>query len=385
MELDITTLPSDLDKASLVGRVWANGGPAVVTVHGGNILDLTALYPTMADLINDPSKLTSGIQGGLPVICSVEELLQNSVEASRDPAKPWLLAPVDLQAIKACGVTFVRSMLERVIEEQADGVPERAAALRAEMGSAIGAELSNIVPGSDAAKAIKTTLSEKGMWSQYLEVGLGPDAEVFTKAQPLSAVGAGADIGIHPSSSWNNPEPELVMIVDADAKIVGVTLGNDVNLRDVEGRSALLLGRAKDNNGSCAIGPFIRLLDEDYTLDDARKSVIGLTVSGEDGFILDGESNAAEISRDVADLVAQAFDCHQYPDGAALFTGTMFTPIKDRGAEGDGFTHHTGDVVTIFSDRLGALTNRVLPSDQVAPWTFGIRALMSNLRERGLI
>src|SRR5690606_27366505 len=105
-----------------------------------------------------------------------------------------------------------------------------------------------------------------GVWSQYLEVAIGKDAEIFTKTQPMASVGFGAQIGIHPESHWNNPEPEVVLAVARTGKIRGATLGNDVNLRDYEGRSALLLGEAKDQNASCAIGPFIRLFDETFSL-----------------------------------------------------------------------------------------------------------------------
>lgn len=388
MEIDGSVLPVDAEKATLVGRAWIegpDGGPAIVTLRDGQLLDLTPHVPTMSHLLNHPDPVAVTRRDDLAPLGAIGTILENSREAARDPAHPWLLSPFDLQALKACGVTFVRSMLERVIEEQARGVPEKAARFRDELSTVIGAEISSVVPGSDEARAVKEALSEKGLWSQYLEVGLGPDAEVFTKAQPMSSVGLGADIGVHPVSTWSNPEPEVVMVANAAGVIVGATLGNDVNLRDVEGRSALLLGRAKDNNGSCALGPFIRLFDDGYGLSDARATVVHLTVKGEDGFNLEGASDAREISRDMADLVAQTFDCHHYPDGLALFTGTMFAPIQDRDAPGMGFTHHPGDIVTIADDRLGKLVNTVKTSDKVAPWTFGITALMENLRRRGLI
>ncbi|WP_425407467.1 fumarylacetoacetate hydrolase family protein [Hwanghaeella sp.] len=390
-------LPEDAAEASLVGRVWVpellsasgeeipGGGPCVVLVRDGVALDLTPHTPTMAHLLNHPEPLKLLEAEDLAPLGPIGDIIANSQPAGRDPRKPYLLSPFDLQALKACGVTFVRSMLERVIEEQAKGAPERAAALREELSEVIGAEIRNIKPGSPEAAKVKETLSEKGLWSQYLEVGLGPDAEVFTKAQPMASVGAGADVGLHPSSTWNNPEPEVVMVARADGVIVGATLGNDVNLRDVEGRSALLLGRAKDNNGSCALGPFIRLFDSGFGLNDARAAVVALTVEGEDGFVLKGDSHAAEISRDMADLVSQAFDCHHYPDGLALFTGTMFAPIQDRDAPGQGFTHKMGDIVTISSPRFGALVNRVGNAGEIAPWTFGTSALMDNLAKRGLL
>ena len=397
MKMSDNILPVDSAEASLVGRVWVpeaksasgeglpDGGPCVVVLRDGLVLDLTPHVPTMAHLLNHPEPLKLLETSDLAPLGSVGDIIANSPVDERDSAKPYLLSPFDLQALKACGVTFVSSMLERVIEEQAKGAPERAAALRGELSEAIGAEIKNIQPGSPEAAKVKETLSAKGMWSQYLEVGLGPDAEVFTKAQPMASVGVGADVGLHPSSTWNNPEPEVVMVARADGVIVGATLGNDVNLRDVEGRSALLLGRAKDNNGSCALGPFIRLFDGGFGLNDARSAVVSLTVEGEDGFILKGESNAAEISRDMADLVSQAFDCHHYPDGLALFTGTMFAPIQDRDAPGQGFTHKMGDIVTMSSPRFGALVNSVGNAGEIAPWTFGTSALMENLVKRGLL
>jgi len=284
-------------------------------------------------------------------------------------------------------VTFAVSLLERVIEEQAKGDPSRAEALRAQLQATIGTDLSDIVPGSEAAQRLKTELSARGLWSQYMEVGIGPDAEVFTKSQPMSAVGHGADIGLHPTSHWNNPEPEIVLAVNSRAEIVGATLGNDVNLRDIEGRSALLLGKAKDNNASCAIGPFIRLFDDTYSLDTLRACEVNMLIEGvDDGFILEGSSRMREISRDPLDLVAQTCGAHhQYPDGFMLFLGTMFSPIKDRDAEGGGFTHHLGDKVGISTPSLGTLVNTVQRSDAITPWTFGVRALYANLARRGLL
>lgn len=297
-----------------------------------------------------------------------------------------LLAPVDLQAIKAAGVTFADSMLERVIEEQAKGDPLRAQEIRSRLAPVLGDSLRGLVAGSQQAASVKALLQEMGLWSQYLEVGIGPDAEIFTKAQPMSAVGCGALVGLHPISSWNNPEPEVVLAVRADGRIVGATLGNDVNLRDVEGRSALLLGKAKDNNASCAIGPFIRLFDETFTLDDLRRVKVSLNVQGEDGFEMSGESPMEAISRSPENLVSQMLNrSHQYPDGAVLFLGTMFAPVKDRHSAGLGFTHEIGDRVEISTPKLGRLINWVERSDACPEWTFGVRALIRNLAGRGLL
>ena len=375
--------------ANLVGRAWLPqaGGPAVIAIRDGRVVDITSTQTaTMRDLCEapDPASLAKSAEGR--DIGSVEDLLANSDEATRDSGKPWLLAPVDLQAVKAAGVTFVVSLLERVIEEQARGNPEKAVAIRAEIDALIGDDLSKLKPGSDEAMALKQVLIDKGMWSQYLEVGIGPDAEIFTKAQAMSAVGPGADIGIHAASSWNNPEPEIVVVVTSAGAIVGATLGNDVNLRDVEGRSALLLGKAKDNNASCALGPFIRLFDDGFGLDDVRTAELDLKVTGADGFELTGKSSMRRISRDPIDLVAATIgDHHQYPDGLVLMLGTMFAPVKDRGAKGEGFTHHARDLVSISAEKLGRLTNRVRHSQDCAPWTFGTAALMRNLAARQLL
>jgi fumarylacetoacetate (FAA) hydrolase family protein len=302
-------------------------------------------------------------------------------------AGPFLIAPCDVQAIKACGVTFAVSLIERVIEEQAGGDPQKAREARAAISSVIGSDLSKIRPGSPAAVKLKAELEQRGAWSQYLEVGIGPDAEVFSKAQPMSAVGFGADVGLLPASVWNNPEPEIVLAVNASGQVVGATLGNDVNLRDIEGRSALLLGKCKDNNASCAIGPFVRLFDERFTLDSVREATVSLRVQGgDDGFELEGTSRMREISRDPLDLVAQTQGAHhQYPDGFMLFLGTMFSPIKDRDAPGAGFTHHLGDIVTISTPELGALVNTVGHCTEIAPWTFGVRKLYANLAARGVL
>ncbi len=381
-------LPQDAERAILVGRIFRPDvdGPSLVVVRGDEAIDISFAGPTMSDLCETaaPARLAREAKGER--LGKLADILANTPLATRDRAKPWLLAPTDLQAVKAAGVTFAASMLERVIEEQARGAPERAAAVRAEIGAMIGDDLRRLKPGSDQAMALKRLLIEKGMWSQYLEVGIGPDAEIFTKAQPMAAVGHLAEVGIHPISTWNNPEPDIVLIVASSGAIVGATLGNDVNLRDVEGRSALLLGKAKDNNASAALGPFIRLFDEDFTLDDLRKAEVSLAVAGDDGYRLEGSSPMSLISRDPAELVsAMIGKNHQYPDGAALYLGTMFAPIEDRDVKGQGFTHKIGDIVTIATPKLGRLANRVVLSSDAEPWTYGTAALMRNLARRGLI
>jgi len=383
-----TTLPADGTAGTLVGRAWRPDvdGPAVVAVRADGLYDISRVFPTMRDLAEtrEPAAAVAAAPGER--IGALAAVLANTPEAARDQANPWLLAPIDLQAIKAAGVTFAQSLLERVIEEQARGAPEKAAAVRAEVEGALGGAVAGLKPGSPAAAELKRLLQAKGLWSQYLEVGIGPDAEIFTKAPPMAAVGTGASIGILTQSTWNNPEPEVVVLVNAAGAIVGAALGNDVNLRDLEGRSALLLGKSKDNNASTAIGPFIRLFDRTFSLDDVRRAEVRLTVEGADGFRLDGASAMARISRDPADLVGQMIGPHhQYPDGAVLFLGTMFAPVKDRDAPGQGFTHHPGDVVTIASDRLGALVNVVTSCDRAPPWQFGAAALMRNLAKRGLL
>ncbi|ACB34721.1 conserved hypothetical protein [Leptothrix cholodnii SP-6] len=379
-------LPDDGLAGTLVGRVWIGGtGPAVVALRPEGVFDLSAAYPTMSTLLDTAQPAEAVRQAAGQRLCSVDELLANSLPGARHEALPWLLAPCDLQVVKAAGVTFAASLIERVIEEQARGDASRAQGLRAQVTELIGASLAEIRPGSPQAMALKALLQQKGLWSQYLEVGIGPDAEVFTKAPVLASVGCGEDIGIRADSAWNNPEPEVVLAVNSRGDIVGATLGNDVNLRDIEGRSALLLGKAKDNNASCAIGPFIRLFDAGFGLDDVRRETVNLRVAGVDGFELRGINTMASISRDPADLVAQTLGAHQYPDGFMLFLGTLFAPIEDRDQPGGGFTHKLGDVVTIQSAWLGGLHNRVTHSETAPPWRFGLRAFIANLAARGLL
>lgn len=381
-------LPEDGTKGTLAGRVWLPHaqGPAVVAVRDDGVFDVTAHFPTATALCEEenPATALAAIKGER--IGDLESIAANTPPERRDRAKPWLLAPVDLQVLKAAGVTFAISMLERVIEERARGNPASADAIRNEVVRLVGDDFSRLKPGSQEAMRLKQVLIDQQAWSQYLEVGIGPDAEVFTKAPVLSSVGTGMDAGLHPKSTWNNPEPEVVLAVSSRGRIVGATLGNDVNLRDFEGRSALLLSKAKDNNASCAVGPLLRLFDHSFSLDDVRNMEVGLTVRGADGFILEGHSSISRISRDPTDLVAQTIGpVHQYPDGFALFLGTMFAPVKDRDAPGQGFTHKRDDIVTIAAPQLGKLINRMRASDDCEPWTFGISALMKNLVQRKVL
>lgn len=381
--------PQDPDRATLIARIhMPNVGAVLALATPQALYDLSGIAPTSADLLamNEPAGLIASQRSQLPKLADMQAVLANSRQAQPDVSEPYLLAPCDLQPIKAAGVTFVASMLERVIEEQARGDASKAVAVREKVSQVIGDNLRAIVPGSEKASQVKAVLMEMGLWSQYLEVGIGKDAEVFTKSQAMSAVGYGAQIGIHPESHWNNPEPEVVLAVSPQGVVQGVALGNDVNLRDVEGRSALLLGKAKDNNASCAIGPFIRLFDAHFSIDDVRQCDIALNVKGQDGFVMEGASSMSQISRDPLNLVAQTLNAnHQYPDGFMLFCGTMFAPTQDRFAKGQGFTHAVGDSVTVSSPRLGALTNIVNTCDQITPWAYGTRALMRDLAKRGLL
>ncbi len=383
-----TLLDAAASGGLFVGRAWnpEAGGPSIVTLRGDELIDITSKgIPTLSALLelDDAVEIARAATG--KSLGKLAEIAANST-GEPDQSRPYLLAPADLQAIKACGVTFAQSMIERVIEEKAAGNPDRAASIRERVSDLIGGSLNNLKAGSPEAAKVKQALIAEGMWSQYLEVGIGPDAEVFTKAPVLSSVGWGADVGLHPISTWNNPEPEIVLAVNSRGEIRGATLGNDVNLRDVEGRSALLLGKAKDNNASCSIGPFIRLFDAGYGLNDVRNAELDLKVTGEDGFVLHGKSSMSKISRDPTDLVRQTCGAHhQYPDGFMLFLGTLFAPTQDRDTPNQGFTHKVGDTVEISSAGLGALINTVRLSTECTPWTFGISALMANLGKRGLL
>src|SRR5258706_428792 len=388
--LDLSgTLPDDADRALLVGRIWQSDvGPVLVACSQGNLYDLSRAAPTASQLfeLDDPAAAVRATLPASPRSATLADVLANCDESRRDPMEPWLLAPCDLQVIKASGVTFVSSLLERVIEEQARGDASKAQDVRKSLVGILGDNLADIVPGSAAAARVKEALIAKGAWSQYLEVGIGPDAEIFTKCPVLSSVGLGADIGIHPKYEWINSESDIVHAVNSRGTVIGASLGNDVNLRDFEGRSALLLGKAKDNNASCSIGPFIRLFDEQFTIDDVRSADLAMRVDGPEGFTMHGASSISKISRDPLDIVGQAIGGnHQYRDGFMLFLGTMCAPTQDRHGPGLGFTHVVGDVVRISTPRLGTLVNRVQHTDRIAPWNFGVGALMRNLSERGLL
>jgi fumarylacetoacetate (FAA) hydrolase family protein len=381
-------LPDFHENARLVGRVWRAdiGAPSVVIVRGGLVLDVTHTVISVMDFLeNDAAGRFDTLDGeklGMP-----EDFVVTADVAGYGSDKSCLLAPCDFQALKACGVTFARSMIERVIDERTSGDPVKADAIRKRIGDLIGGSLSNIRAGSEEAAHVKVALEKDGLWSQYLEVGIGPDAEVFTKSQPMSSVGYGAEVGVNKISKWSNPEPEIVLAVDSKGNIRGATLGNDVNLRDVEGRSALLLGKAKDNNASCSIGPFIRLFDDNFKLEDVENASLSMSVTGStDGFEMSGRSNMAEISRKPAELVAQTINSsHQYPDGFMLFLGTMFAPTQDRAEKGSGFTHKEGDMVEISTPLIGTLRNVVTSSDKARPWTYGMRSLVRDMARRGLL
>lgn len=382
----IPYLPQDYMQALLLGRLETFQGPTPVLVQDGEVYDISSYAPTTADFL----RIWTGDEAWKKTATSlgqIEDLgLTPSWERDGDNAVPRLLSPVDLQVVKASGVTFAVSAIERVIEERARGDAGKAAEFRDRLAERMGGDIRSVEPGSEPAMRLKDALIEDGVWSQYLEVAIGPDAEVFTKAPLLSSVGWGEPIGVRSDSDWNNPEPEVVLICDPDGQVRGASLGNDVNLRDIEGRSALLLGKAKDNNAAAAIGPFIRLFDDRFGMDDVRQMRVDLEVKGEDGFELSGSSSMTEISRDPANLVQQTCNAsHQYPDGFALYLGTMFAPTKDRNAVGGGFTHHMGDRVRISAPALGVLENVVTRCDQATPWTFGVSALMRNLAQRGLL
>lgn len=382
--LSQSILPTDGAHAVLVGRVWdpESGGPRVAAVKGSEVYDITAAVRTVSELL----ELADPVAAITSALSTPRWQLENLLSAStnHDSTRAHLLAPVDLQVVKACGVTFVESMVERVIEERCAGDATRAAEVRELIGSALGGNLASLLPGSAQAAQTKEILMAQDMWSQYLEVGIGPDPEVFTKAPVLSAVGYGAGVGIPAFSTWNNPEPELVLLVNSRGNVVGATLGNDVNLRDVEGRSALLLGMAKDNNASCALGPFIRLFDGDFSIESIRNEELTLVVEGQDGYRLEGKNNLGKISRPLEELVGAAYGPHhQYPDGFVLFTGTLFAPTQDRDTPGQGFTHKHGDVVSISSQHLGTLCNVTAAAESLPPWTFGVSALFGYLAGLG--
>ncbi len=380
-----SVLPDDGTDGCLVARVWRPGiGPAIAVMRDTGVFDVTRNFPTLADLLNqpDPAEALSRVTLG-ERIGSIDDILTGSMPEARAEEVAHFLAPQDIQPVKAAGVTFAASMLERVIEEQAKGDPAKAQNVREAVRERVGEDLSKVQPGSQASEALKEKLLELGVWSQYLEVGIGPYAEIFTKCPPMAAVGIGAEVGLRPDSEWNNPEPEIVLVIAPSGKIVGATLGNDVNLRDIEGRSALLLGRAKDNNASCGLGPFLRFFDSTFSIDDVRQAVVAMTVTGQDNFRMEAQSSMSQISRDPEELAKATLSLdHQYPDGVFLMCGTMFAPTDLR--DGKGFTHKFGDIVEITTPKLGRLVNRTASTQSIPGWTYGVRALMRSLAARGL-
>jgi fumarylacetoacetate (FAA) hydrolase family protein len=401
----IQSLPADWREARLLGRLQLPEGPTPVLIEKGRVYDVSKSVPTVTDAVANLDRLDArnardlGPLEALTVSAPTQDAPGSGADArtgramkpaaDSTPAKPTvveILSPIDFQVIKASGVTFAISALERVIDERSRGDFALAEKIRANLAAKVGTDTLSVEPGSEAALRLKDALIAEGLWSQYLEVAIGPDAEIFTKAPVLSSVGWGSKVGIRSDSLWNNPEPEIVLAVDPQGTIVGATLGNDVNLRDIEGRSALLLGKAKDNTASCAIGPFIRLFDRTFTLDHVREAVVELQIEGAEGFRLNGRSTMKDISRDPLDLVAQTLNSnHQYPDGFVLFLGTLFAPVEDRDEPGRGFTHKVGDVVRVSSTKLGTLVNTVVTCDTAPPWTLGITGLMRNLASRGLL
>jgi fumarylacetoacetate (FAA) hydrolase family protein len=373
----IDDMPADWREGTFLGRLLLAEGPTPVLIRRGEIIDISRSAPTTAQ----------AIAGGAPVGLNGDSLGDlEALDLQESSTTPRVLSPLDLQCVKASGVTFAVSAVERVIEERARGDSGAAQVIRTALAARVGADLSAVKPGSAEAEALKAVLIEEDLWSQYLEVAIGKDAEIFTKAPVLGSVGWGDLVGIRSDSAWNNPEPEVVLVCDPTGRVVGAALGNDVNLRDIEGRSALLLGKAKDNNASASVGPWIRLFDHTFSIDDVRDAVISLKVVGEDGFEMSGQSSMRLISRDPLELVAQTLSpAHQYPDGFALYLGTMFAPIDDRDAPGEGFTHKIGDEVCVSSPKLGVLRNRVTTCEAAPPWTFGIAGLMANLAKRGLL
>jgi len=165
--------------------------------------------------------------------------------------------------------------------------------------------------------------------------------ELFFKANGWRVVGHGAPIRVRADSQWDVPEPELVLVVAADGGIVGYATGNDVSSRSIEGENPLYLPQAKVYDGSCAIGPGIRLCD----VDTMRDLPIALEIHRNGSAAFSGSTRTSQIKRGLEELAGWLLRELRQPGGVFLFTGTGIVP-------GEDFTLRSGDVVRIDIDGL---------------------------------
>lgn len=283
-------------KLLLPGTPVSASTPTVALVEDGQVipLKLTPSLSTMADILaaDRPMDAADSLERGDPI--AIEEITH------------WL-PPIDQQEIWAAGVTYKRSQTARMEESEAAA-------------------------------------------SCYDRVYQADRPEIFFKATPTRVAGHGQDLRIRADSKWNVPEPEVTLALSPKMKIVGLTVGNDMSSRDIEGENPLYLPQAKTYDQCAGLGPWIRLYDE---LPPVREITVDLKIHRGGNLVFDQATSAAEMARKFEDLVQWLGRDNTFAQGAFLMTGTGIVPTSD-------FTLQAGDLVNITIGGVGTLSNSIV-------------------------